>query len=211
MSINAGKTAILRVKEIQISYTQLKVAMSFSSDMSSSSADSSGGISTAPSSPPNGLPESQPYGGRISHTPPQPNYKTLEKLLLASVTLARSSFTRHSTFGIGTPTAHYLGLHARVNRFLNKYREHDFVQDGTYGYVVEIGILLRLAESALGMAHREIVGLECADPEKQQDGERQQLEKRCSRDVDYLVFGGRDLDVGRLPWNLKSGGETPEA
>ncbi|OAF98646.1 uncharacterized protein CC84DRAFT_429105 [Paraphaeosphaeria sporulosa] len=184
--------------------------MSFSSDMSSSSADSLGGVSTAPSSPPSGLPDSQFYGCRTSHPPPQPNYKTLEKLLLSSVTLARRSFTRHSTFGIGTPTAHYLSLHARVNRFLKKYRKHDFVQDGTYGYVVEIGILLRLAESALGMAHREIIGLECEEPEKQQD-ERQKLEKRCSRDVDYLVFGGRDLDVGRLPWNLTSEGATQEA
>ncbi|KAF2449488.1 hypothetical protein P171DRAFT_194180 [Karstenula rhodostoma CBS 690.94] len=185
--------------------------MSFSSVMSSSSADSLGGVSTAPSSPPNGLPESHSYGCRTSHPPPQPNYKTLEKLLLSSVTLARSSFTRHSTFGIGTPTANYLSLHARVNRFLKKYRKHDFVQDGTYGYVLEIGILLRLVESALGLTHREITGLECEDPEKQQGDERQKLEKRCSRDVDYLVFGGRDLDVGRLPWNLKSEGGTQEA
>ncbi|KAF9741678.1 hypothetical protein PMIN06_001410 [Paraphaeosphaeria minitans] len=185
--------------------------MSFSSDMSFSSADSVSGVSTAPSSPPSGLPDSHSYGCRTSHAPPQPNYKTLEKLLLSSVTLARSSFTRHSTFGIGTPTAHYLSLHARVNRFLKKYRRHDFVQDGTYGYVVEIEILLRLVESALGMAHREIIGLKCEGPEKQQEDERQNLEKRCSRDVDYLVFGGRDLDVGRLPWNLKSEGATQEA
>lgn len=185
--------------------------MSFSSDSSSTSVDSSGSVSTAPSSPPYGPPESQSFECRNSLCQnPQPNYKTLEKLLLSSVHLARSSFTRHSTFGIGTPTAHYLGLHARINRFLQKYRKYDFVQDGTYGYVLEIGILMRLAESALGMAHREIVGLDCEGSEKQQEQERQKLEKRCSRDVEYLVFGGRDLDVGRLPWNVKKGGSQEE-
>jgi hypothetical protein len=128
--------------------------------------------------------------------------------LLSSVALARSSFTPHSTFGIGTPTAHYLTLHARFNRFLKKYRKYDFVQDGTYGYVLEIGILLRLVESALGMTHREIIGLECEGSGKQQEQERQRLEKRCSRDVDYLVFKKMELDVARLPWNLKSEGTS---
>jgi hypothetical protein len=182
--------------------------MSFSSDMSFSSADSIGNVSTAPSSPPYSLLESQSYGCRNLHLTPQPNYKTLEKLLLSSIALARSSFTPHSTFGIGTPTAHYLNLHARFNRFLKKYRKYDFVQDGTYGYVLEIGILLRLVESALGMTHREVIGLECEGSEKQQEKERQKLEKRCSRDVDYLVFKKMDLDVARLPWNLKSEGTS---
>lgn len=185
--------------------------MSFSSDMSSSSADALSGVSTTPSSPTSDLSDSPSYGCRLSHPPSRPNYKTLEKLLLSSVTLARSSFTRHSTFGIGTPTASYLSLHARVNRFLKKNRKHNFIQDETYGYIVEIAILLRLVETALGMVHREIIGLECELPEKQLNDERRKLEKRCSRDVDFLVFGGRELDVGRLPWNLKREGAAQEA
>lgn len=175
--------------------------MSFSSDVSSASLDSSGTISTAPT---DSQRESQVLVPQILVTAPQspqPNYKTLERLLLSSVDLARSSFTRHSTFGINTPIARYLSLHARLNKFLRKHCEFDFVGDQTYGYVLEISILMRLAESALGLSHREIVGLKCEHGEKQDD--RQRLEKRCNRDVEYLVFGGSDLDVGRLPWNVK--------
>ena len=68
--------------------------------------------------------------------------------------------------------------------------------------MLEIRILMRLIESALGLTHRDIIGLGCEQAEFHE--ERQRLEKRCNRDVEYLVFGGRDLDVRRLPWNLKS-------
>ena len=64
--------------------------------------------------------------------------------------------------------------------------------------MLEIEILMRLAESALGLSHRELVSLGCGQ------AERQQLEKRCNVDVEFLVFGGKDLDVARLPWNLES-------
>ncbi|KAF1977302.1 hypothetical protein BU23DRAFT_293745 [Bimuria novae-zelandiae CBS 107.79] len=186
--------------------------MSFSSGASSASDESAGSVPTPPTSTPHSPPESQAHDPQVSHQPPrspQPNYKTLESLLLASVDLARSSFTRHSTFGINTPTAQYLRLHARVNKFLQKYQAYDFVGKGTYGYVLEIGILMRLAETALGLSHREITRLQCAQVEEQD--ELQRLGKRCCRDVDYLVFGGRDLDVERLPWNLKSEEASQEA
>ena len=178
--------------------------MSFSSETSSESVCSAGSVSTTPSSPPYDVSASKPHDPQDLGEPQplQPNYKTLENLLLSSVDLARSSFTRHSTFGINTPTTHYLRLHARVNKFMRKYRTYDFVRDGTYGYVLEILILMRLVETALGMSHRDIIGLECEHAEKQE--ERQRLEKKCNKDIDYLVFGGRDLDVERLPWNLKS-------
>lgn len=185
--------------------------MSFSSASSSASVDSAGSISTAPSSPPRDPPDAQPRNLRPSQKSPRdtrPNYKTLERLLLSSVDLARSSFRRHSTFGINTPTAQYLSLHTRVNKFLQKYYEFDFVRDGTYGYVLEIEILMRLAESALGLSHRGLVSLGCGQADSHQ--ERQQLEKRCNIDVEYLVFGGKDLDVGRLPWNLESEGTAQQ-
>lgn len=99
---------------------------------------------------------------------------------------------------------HYLSLHARVNKFLTKWQKWDFVQDGTYGFVLEISILMRLVESALGVGHRDLVGVECGGKEARCELER--LEKKCNRDVEYLVFGGRDVDVGRLPWNLNMEG-----
>ena len=61
---------------------------------------------------------------------------------------------------------------------------------------------MRLIESALGLTHREIIELGCEQTGFQE--ERQRLEKRCNRDVEYLVFGGKDLDVRRLPWNLQN-------
>ncbi|KAF2243946.1 hypothetical protein BU26DRAFT_569835 [Trematosphaeria pertusa] len=134
-------------------------------------------------------------------SPPRPPYKNLERLLLSLISLARAL---HLATCPRDLVFQYLSLHSRTNAFFTAHQHHDFVADATYGYYLEMCVLLRLVESMLGQGHRELVRLRDEGLEE----DRRALERRVAWDVEFCVFRGAEIDVGRLPWNLgRKGGE----
>ncbi|KAF2643593.1 hypothetical protein P280DRAFT_515986 [Massarina eburnea CBS 473.64] len=195
--------------------------MSFSSTSTFGSAPVSAGSATSGSSPPNSSPPHS-CSDQICPSPPaaSPDYKRLERILLSLINLTRDTYSprkrRSTTMTHARRYDQYTRVYARLTSFFGKFGGCDFVGEGTWGFVLEMGVLLRLVEVGLGVAHRAVQGMpelekvgECEKKQGEKKAvmvveaeERKTVERRVNTDVEWLIFKDAELDCERLPWNL---------
>ncbi|KAF1957204.1 hypothetical protein CC80DRAFT_547922 [Byssothecium circinans] len=204
--------------------------MSFSSASTLASAGSSTAKSPTDSPPTSSSsPSPSPHSASADNqkppaAAPSPDYKRLERILVSLIALARDIYAPRRIQPYLAQYLQYTRVRARLTSFFEKNGGCDFVGQGTWGFVHEMRVLLRLVETALALQHRAVVrmpvvgeGERCGMVKREGEGEdegmvvmvveaeeRKTIERRVNTDVEWLVFKGAELDCERLPWNLGS-------